>query len=323
MTSAVTTRDSALLATWRLAALLQHPRLHWKYLRRMKRIPDVAVPRLYSERMLWRKLFDRNPDFVTFSDKLACKRWIAARLPALPIPRVLWEGERAEDIPQDLIRQGVAIKANHGSTFNLLIRDTPPPRTVVVETARRWLAKDWGVRRGEWSYAPVPRRVFVEELIAPAPDDPPGARLLDIKVHAGNGRLANVAVLADDDNGRRGGRNFDSNGNPTAEGMPHYDDTPVAIAVPTTFRAACEAARQLSVGVDYARFDFLAVGSRLYAGEITVFNYAGYRDYGPEIMALQKSLWDLRESFFLRETAPYGSWFTRAYAAALSRALSG
>ncbi|MDW8399257.1 MAG: ATP-grasp fold amidoligase family protein [Acetobacteraceae bacterium] len=165
--------DSAVFALWRLSALLRHPRLHWKYVRRMKRIPDVAVPRLYSERMLWRKLFDRNPDFVTFSDKLACKRWIAERLPDLPIPRVLWQGERPEDIPPHLIRPGVAIKANHGSTFNLLIRDAPPPRERVVETARRWLATDWGRRRGEWCYAPVPRRLFVEELIAPTADDPP------------------------------------------------------------------------------------------------------------------------------------------------------
>lgn len=322
-TSFVMLQDKPLFAVWRAAALLRAPRLHWKYIRRMRRIPDVARPRLYSERMLWRKLFDRNPDFITFSDKLACKRWIAERLPTLSIPRVLWEGERAEDIPQDLIRPGVAIKANHGSTFNLLIRDAPPPREQVVETARRWLARDWGRRRGEWSYALVPRRVFVEELIAPTAGDPAGARLLDIKVHAGNGQLANVAVLADDDAGRRGGRNFDSDGNALAEGMPHYDETTEAVAQPETFRAACDAARELSRGVDYARFDFLAVGRRLYAGEITVFNYAGYRDYGPELWALQQPLWDLRDSFFMRGAAQRGGWLTRAYAAALARALRG
>jgi hypothetical protein len=316
--------DATVFALWRLGALLRHPRLHWKYLRRMGHVPDVALPRRYAERMLWRKLFDRNPDFVTFSDKLAAKRWIAERLPALPIPRVLWEGTRPEDIPPGLIRPGVAIKANHGSGFNLLIRDgPPPPRGQVVAAARGWLARDWGRRRGEWSYAQVPRRVFVEELITPGPLDPPGARLLDIKVHAGMGRISHVAVLAEDAAGRRGGLTFDGAGTIVAEAMAIHGDMEDAVADPEAFRAACEAARELSRGVDYARFDFLAVGPRIHAGEITVFHQAGYRAYGPRLAALLDGVWDLRASHPLRGAAPGAGWLTRAYADAARRALSG
>jgi hypothetical protein len=317
----MTLPDSALFALWRTAALLRHPRLHWKYVRRMRRIPDVAHPRLFSERMLWRKLFDRNPDFVTFSDKLACKRWIAERLPDLPIPRVLWEGERAEDIPPHLIRQGVAIKANHGSGFNLLIRDTPPPRHQVIETARGWLARDWGRRRGEWSYAAVPKRLFVEELIAPGPDDPPGATLLDIKVHAGDGRIGIAISLGTATDGTRGGVLYDADGQRITEAGLPLPEVPEADAPPALLHAAYAAARALSRGVDYARFDLLAVGTRLYAGEITVFHMAGYRDHGPVARPFMDAAWDLRQSHFLREGAPRGGWLARAYAAALTRAL--
>jgi hypothetical protein len=85
--------DATLFALWRTASLLRHPRLHGKFLRRMRRVPDVALPRDYTDRMLWRKLFDRNPLFVTFADKLATKDWVAARCPDLPMPATLWAGE--------------------------------------------------------------------------------------------------------------------------------------------------------------------------------------------------------------------------------------
>lgn len=291
----------------------------------MGRIPDVALPLRFSERMLWRQLFDRNPLFVTFCDKpackLACKRWIAERDPALPLPRVLWQGDRAEDIPPDLLRPGVAIKATHGSGFNLLIRDHPPPREDVVATARRWLATAWGVRRGEWAYAPVPRRVFVEERIAPTPEDPPGARLPDIKIHAGGGRAGIAVSLTVDRQGRRGGLVFDTAGRRLSEpGMP-LPEIAEAVPAPQVLQAAFAAARRLSVAVDYARFDFLAVGQRLYAGEITVFHLAGYREFGPVLGPLVEGVWDLRRSWFLREGAACGGWLARAYAAACARDL--
>ena len=43
-----------------LAIRLRHPILVGKY-RRFGRMPDVCLPGDQTERMLWRKIFDRNP----------------------------------------------------------------------------------------------------------------------------------------------------------------------------------------------------------------------------------------------------------------------
>lgn len=311
--------DRAVFALWRAAALLRHPRLHWKYVRRMRRLPDVAVPVLFSERMLWRKLFDRNPDFVTFSDKLACKRWIAERAPDLAIPRVLWEGERAEDIPPALIRPGVAIKANHGSGFNRLIRDAPPPpREQVVATARRWLARDWGRHRGEWCYAAVPRRVFVEELVTPAPDE----TLFDLKVHAGGGEMGFCGLFTDTKTPRQRSRRYHADGTPMAETVPGYAALPDDQPLPPGFHRAVAIARRLSREVDYARFDFLVHGEHVFAGEITVFTAAGYRDFSAALAPVMTKLWDLRRAWPLRADAARDGWLARAYRPAAIRAVA-
>ncbi len=50
------------------------------------RLPDIANPKHYTERMLWRKIVDRNPQFVLFSDKLATKDYVQRLCPDLAVP---------------------------------------------------------------------------------------------------------------------------------------------------------------------------------------------------------------------------------------------
>jgi hypothetical protein len=146
MSGAATPGERLLFAAWRIAALLRHPRLHWKYLRRTRRVPDLAWPCRFSERMLWRKLFDRNPLFVTFADRLAAKAWLGDAAPGLPTARVLRVGQDPAGLPDALLRPGVALKCSHGSDTNILCRDAAPPRDEAVARLRRWLARDGAVR---------------------------------------------------------------------------------------------------------------------------------------------------------------------------------
>ena len=307
--------DAALFALWRAAAFARHPRLHAKFLRRMGRMPDVAVPRDYTDRMLWRKLFDRNPLFIIFADKLATKDWIAARCPDLPIPATLWRGSDPAEIPRGLLRPGVIVKANHGSNFNLPIRDVVPPHEEVVATARRWLATTWGRRRGEWHYAQVRREVFVEEMVG---GDGP---LVDIQVRAGGGRAGLCSVSFDTKTPRQTVRYMDSEGNGLTDPLGDVTPAPDTLPTPPRLADAVAAARVLSREVDFARFDFLADGRGLWAGEITLFPAAGHGVLEGEMRDLALACWDVRRSWFLREGAARAGGLARAYAAALRRAL--
>jgi hypothetical protein len=277
----------------------------------------VAVPRDYTDRMLWRKLFDRNPLFVTFADKLATKDWIAARCPGLPIPETLWRGTDPAAIPPRLLRPGVIVKANHGSNFFLPIRGRVPPREEVVALARRWLATGWGRRRGEWHYAEVRREVFVEELVG---GDGP---LADIQVRAGGGRAGLCSVTFDTKTPRQTVRYMDPAGNTVIDRLHDVTAAPDALPTPPRFAEAVAAARLLSREVDFARFDFLADARGLWAGEITLFPAAGHGVLEGELRALVLGTWDLRDSWFLREGAAGAGGGARAYAAALRRACDG
>lgn len=313
-------KGTALFAAWRAAAALRHPTLHRRFLRRMGRFPDTALPRRHADRVFWRKLFDRDPRFVTLSDNLAVRGFWAEHAPEAALPRLLWTGERAEDIPRDLLRPGVVLKATHGSGWNLFCGDPPPMHAEAVASARRWLAERWGERHGEWAYAHVPPRLIAEELIVP----PRGERLFDVKVHAGAGRVGVVQTQIGTGRPGAAGELLDAEGRRLGLGVPQLAPLPRGVALPPGFARAVALAARLSEAFDYLRFDLLVHGESLTAGEVTVFPSAGYRDYPQEPAAsLMRAAWDMRRSWFLREGAGRQGWLARTYAAALARALGG
>jgi hypothetical protein len=71
---------------------------------------------------------------------------------------------------------------------------------------------------------------------------------------------------------------------------------------------------------DHLRVDFLTDGTRLFLGEITIYNLGGIAYSTGQLTdtPLNRS-WDLRRSWFMR--SPQKGW-RKAYAAALRRAIN-
>jgi len=290
-----------------------------RYRRTLHRLPNVAAPQLYSERMLWRKLVDHNPLFVVFSDKLAMKEFFRHRLPDLPLPRTLWIGDDAGDIPDELLRGDVYVKANHGSSFNYRVCGGVCDRAALREETRRWLRTTYGVKGGEWAYFKVKPRLFVEEAVG----DVDGS-LLDFKVRAGNGVAILGLVMGHAKTPAEWMVFLDPEGRPVPrttdpEGAP-VESTPEAQAAVGPYLRAVELARRLSVGVDFARFDFLWNGRELFGNEITVYPAAGTLDPTNSLTCgVLLRGWDLAQSHFLKSKH---TGIKRIYANALNRHLN-
>ena len=56
------------------------------------REPSLARPRLFTEKMQWRKLFDLDPRFAILSDKVAARDFIAREIGADYLPPLLLAG---------------------------------------------------------------------------------------------------------------------------------------------------------------------------------------------------------------------------------------
>ncbi len=291
--------DSLVLATTEVFLHATHRRIVKTYVRRHGRRPRIADPRRYSERMLWRKLVNHDPQYVVFSDKLATKEYCRRVCPELAVPPTLWIGTDADAIPEKILDGDVFVKANHGYAYNVEIRNGQVNRQELKEKTDRWLNSVHGRGDGQWAYSQVKPKLFVEQAIGAAAGD-----LLEFNVRAGNGTPILGSVIGHNKMDNAWMVYLDAAGNPTA-GPKDADGAPGArlpeeVAITEPYKRAVEFTKRLSGGVDYARFDFMWNGSELYAGEITIYPAAGNNELAnASVHAAIIAGWDLSTSHFL------------------------
>ena len=300
----------------RLYLFAAHPVLIYRFFRNLNYWPDPAVPRRYNEKLLWRKLVDRNPLFVELTDKLAAKRIARARCPSLGVAKVVWAGTEPLSLPASLLAQDVAVKANHSSGSNVFVTGGKPEYARIVSRAERWLQRRHERRHGEWAYGDVLPILYVEEKLQLGGEGLP----TDVKVHTFADGIGHVWVT--DKSGGRS-RTYDAEGAPVPIRDTTYpaedQELPDSPAIRALVRHAVELAPRLLGRLDYARIDFMVAGGVLYFGEYTLYPAGGYDHWlSSALMERAATLWDLRCSHFLR-AAHRG--FLRRYAEALREAI--
>ncbi|MFA6153081.1 ATP-grasp fold amidoligase family protein [Mesorhizobium sp.] len=286
------------LAVARAWLTLRHPFLILRFVRRLGYLPNPAAPETYHERMLWRKIVDHNPLFVTLTDKLAAKDYIRGVSPDLKLPATLWSGSDPAAIPRDLLAGDVVVKVNHGCDMNIFVSDGRPDRAAIIHRTSRWLKRRFGVRNGEWSYLPIVPAVFVEERLALCG----GTVATDIKVHVCGGIISHVWV---EDTQADRSLLFDRNAMPLPGRDPDYpredQALPVSEQLLAYVREAISLAPRIAGDLDYIRVDFLVAEDGLYGGEIAVYTAAGYATWtNPAITKEIERCWQLGQSAFVR-----------------------
>lgn len=286
---------------------LRHLPMLLRFRRRMGYWPDAAWPRTHNERMLWRKIFDHNPDFAVLSDKVAVKAVIAERCPQLPQARLLWMGSDPDAVPDAVLAGDAMLKFNKGSGTNLVVREGVPPREAVVRIMRGWIRRE--NRREEWGYWPIQPKLMAEELLRLGG----GGLPTDIKVHVCNGVLTHLWVV-DKHSGDSLTVNADGN-EIDGWGAGYEAALPWSEEIGELGRAAARLAPVLAMGLDYVRVDFLVAGGALFAGELTFYPAAGFdRWYNGDMAGRLEAAWDIRQSWFVRTAAgPYAEALREAW----------
>jgi hypothetical protein len=261
---------------------------------------------------MWRKLLDRNPLFVTATDKLAAKDYIAARTPGLPQPQVLWTGRSAAEIPDEVLAGPAIVKATNGCGANFRVEAGKPDGPTIARATRHLLGPGGYHRREEWAYWPIEGRLLAEEALALGGGDLP----TDLKAYVAGGRVCNVWAVD-----KLGGRSLtlSADGTPLPgrdELYPSDEDAlPWSNRLAELTREAAALALILAAEFDMLRVDFLVTAQGLYAGELTIYSSGGYDVYfNPSVPAEIADAWDLRRSWWLRQ--PHRGLAGR-YAAAL------
>jgi hypothetical protein len=131
------------------------------------REPDLRRPRLFSERVGARILYERDPQLRIYCDKLRCKTWIDAKLGKEFTPRTLAVVDDARHLAERDLPASWILKASHGSGWWQRISPADQPLTEnLIAIANGWLERDYADVNHEWAYAGLPRQLIVEEQLS-------------------------------------------------------------------------------------------------------------------------------------------------------------
>lgn len=232
-------------------------------------------PVTYNEKLQWVKLYYKNPLLPKLVDKYTVREYIEKRAPET-LTQLYWNGFDAKDIPWDELPDRFVIKATHGSGFNIICTDKEKlDKQKVIEELNSWLKTKFLKCYGEWFYGAERPRIIIEEYL----DNGSGKAPEDYKILCFDGKAKYVIV--DTDRFIEHKRNvYDLKWNFRNDvTMDFKNDKP--IKKPANLDELIRYAELLSKGFPHVRVDLYDVGGKIYFGEMTFTNGAGFDPIKP------------------------------------------
>jgi len=272
-------REALRIRSWR-----SFPRamLLARYMYRFRQVPNLMRPRTFTEHVLVRMLFDRDPRLALFADKLTARAYAKARLGGeenLPILHAVVDA--AAEIRTLALPDRFVMKPNHMSGAFKIVRDARSVQRAELETlADSWLNSTYGVAPYEWAYQGIRPRVLFEELL-----ELNGELAIDYNVYCFGGEPRFVRLWRGKFGPDLTVTTYDTDFRqiptwlaPSTCRRVHEESDP-----PPNFERMLEIARKLSEGSDFVRVDLYNVGGRVVFGELTNYPQAGYVRFDPPI----------------------------------------
>jgi hypothetical protein len=247
------------------------------YFRHFRRLPNLKSPKTFNEKIAWRKLYQHNPLFHIFSDKVASKKEIAKLIGEQHVIETLWVGNKPEDIPFDDIKPPYVIKVNHSSGGSIFIRvEQDIDRVGIIDSMNKQLLLSHGRNMfREWGYCDIPRKVLIERMIEMPSGDVPE----DYKFFVYHGRVYYIQV--DYDRFKEHKRNlYDREWNLLSCKLMHPTiSTPVS--KPADLSLMVNIAEKVGYLFDFARVDLYSTPKGILFGEVTFYPGAGLERFTP------------------------------------------
>jgi hypothetical protein len=252
------------------------------YFKNFLRLPNLIKPNGYNEKIQLLKLVDRDPLIVKVVDKLGLKEFVKHEIGESYFPKTLRIGNTVNEVLSYPLPESFVIKTNHDSGSVFIVER----QELIDETKLRYhlnlsLNAKYGVDQGEWPYAKIEPKVFIEEMLPLAQN---GAPPPDYKFHCQSGELLWVQFIYDrgrktkeiivDSDGSEMGVNFDQN-----------MESGIGFVKPKVWREMVSIAEKLSIPFRYVRVDLYLIGDKIYVGELTFHPLSGcYKSKGERVL---------------------------------------
>lgn len=242
----------------------------------MDRKLDLDNPKTFNEKLQWLKIHDRKPEYITMVDKYAAKKYVADIIGEEYIIPTLGKWDKFDDIDFNALPNQFVLKCNHDSGSIVIVRDKSKfDKVAAKKKIERGLKRNpyWYAR--EWPYKDVKPCIIAEKYM----EDSATKELRDYKFYTFDGVVRYLMIVSGRGHDTRADY-FDENFNKQnfKWGYLPADVTP---ARPACFEKMKSLAEQLSRNIPHVRVDFYECDDRLYFGELTFYDAAGFAKFDP------------------------------------------
>ena len=259
---------------------------------------DFINPRTFTEKTVWRKLFEKDPLFITLSDKHTMRDYVNKfGLSDLLVDLLKVIEFDDFDIDSLLDLPDCVIKASHGYNMQIFkksgvfydIKNSAMSNDDIIKTISNWNTYKHGNTDNylyEWSYSNIIKPVIIVE---PFIED-----IIDINLQCFNGEVTYIFVSKDKFANIKEAY-YDKNWNLLGD-----INTKQAVRLPKLIKPSyldelINVTEKLSENIGYCRVDFLCTENSFKLNEISLYNASGLskkRDYKYDLHLGEK--WPIR-----------------------------
>lgn len=266
---------------------------------------NLNNPQSYCEKVVWKKLNDRNPLLPITADKINVRNYISEMLGSdiasqVLIP-LLHVTDDPETIPFNTFPDNYIIKANNASGRNIVVHEFENNNSRdIIKTCKKWLERPYGVFHSEWAYQKIEPKILIEKLILDKQNQLPA----DYKFFVFHGKCKMIYIAYD---------RFSETGLKISCFTPDWDFLDVSFHnkqgkpqdKPPQLKEMIELAELLAQPFDFVRVDLYSTGENIYFGELTHYPSSGRTKISPVEFDFQLgSYWQVKPDYWLEYNLP-------------------
>jgi hypothetical protein len=232
---------------------------HLLYIRTFRRRLRLRNPQTINEKLMWLKLYEKNPLKSKYADKLEVRNYVSACGFRHLLIDMIDVYDSAEAIDFSTLPNQFVLKCTHGSGYNIFCLDQA---TFQYKQARaklkEWQQENYGLKRAELHYYTIQPRIIAEKLLEYDEDMP-----LDYHIHCFHGKPRLIGVQIQDDY-----LLFNEHWEllPFNEASEQFSGT---LPKPQNLAEMLEIAKTLSTPFTYVRVDLYDAHNQIYFSELT------------------------------------------------------
>lgn len=240
---------------------------------------NLNTPQTFNEKMQWLKIFNATPIKTKLADKYLVRDWVKEKIGEKYLIPLLGVYDKFEDIDFDKLPNQFVIKCNHGSGWNIIVKDKSKlDLSEAKEKINRWLNTNFAFQFGyELHYRDIKPKIIIEKYIDPKISNH------EIQVWCFNGAIKFISLETnkDEKNLKRG--TFYPDGTSTEfEISPQHYKKLEQISSIKAFNKAIELSKFIIFDTPYVRIDFIEMNDDVKFREITFTSGSGLSVISPE-----------------------------------------